>query len=107
MKKINQKTHTEPKMIAGLEFYSFDDIVKKNMRSKEFKLAYEAAQASRRLVQQLRDARIEKHLTQKKLAERLSMPQSVIARMESGRHSVSIDTIRRVASVFGKELQLV
>lgn len=43
-------------------------------------------------------------LTQKALAERVSTSESAISRLERGDHAPSVDTLRRLAEVFGKEL---
>ncbi len=90
-----------------LKFYSLEGIVKKKLRSPEFKRGYEGELARLKLVRQIREIRETKNLTQKVLAERAQMPQSVIARIESGRHNPSMETLQRVARVMGKEVQLV
>lgn len=40
-------------------------------------------------------------LSQQELAERMSTTASVTSRIESGRHRVSIETVRRLAATFG------
>ena len=40
-------------------------------------------------------------LSQQELAERMSTTASVISRIESGRHRVSIETVRKLATAFG------
>ena len=60
-----------------------------------------------KLSYQLRQMRIAKKLTQKMVAKRAQMPQSVLARLESGTHSFSLGTLDRVARVFNKKVQLV
>ena len=47
-----------------------------------------------------------KELTQKMLAQRVGMSQSVIARIESGERGISVDTLGRVAHAIGKKIQL-
>ncbi len=89
-----------------IKFHSLEEVFKKN-NSKKFKLAYEGELARLKLVKQIRETRQTKHLTQKVLAEKAEMPQSVIARIESGRHNPSMETLQRVAQVMGKEIQLV
>lgn len=89
-----------------LKFYSLEEVFKKNS-SKKFKLAYEGELARLKLIKQIRETRQIKRLTQKTLAERAEMPQSVIARIESGKHNPSMETLQRVARVMGKEVQLV
>jgi len=43
-------------------------------------------------------------LTQKALVERVQTSESAISRLERGDHAPSVDTLRRLAEVFGKEL---
>lgn len=93
--------------INGLKFYDFDDILKENMKSKTFRDSYNEEMIRLRLVGEIKKLRLEKKLTQKTLAEKAQMPQSVIARIESGEHSFSLGTLSRIAKVFKKEVQLV
>ena len=41
------------------------------------------------------------------VAQKSGMPQSVIARIESGDRGISVDTLGRIAHTLGKEVQLV
>ena len=45
--------------------------------------------------------------TQKQLAQRLGMTESMISRLERGDHVPSLRTLCRVADVFGKRLEIV
>ncbi len=107
MNKAQLKQHLKELRKKGLIFYDADDILKKEMRSKVFRKAYEEEIARLNLVRQIRELRIAKKLTQKMVAKRAGMPQSVIARLESGEHSFSLDTLQRIAFVYGKRVQLV
>jgi DNA-binding XRE family transcriptional regulator len=90
-----------------LKFYSADDVFKKDMESKTFREAYNEELARLNLVGEIKKLRIEKKLTQQSLAQKAQMPQSVIARIESGEHSFSLGTLSRIAKVFKKEIKLV
>ena len=46
-------------------------------------------------------------MTQAAVAREADMPQSVIARLESGTHSVSVATLSKVANALGKQVELV
>lgn len=46
-----------------------------------------------KLANRLKDARIQRHLTQKELAKRIDSSQSRVAKMETGDRSVSIDLL--------------
>ncbi|MEK7099142.1 MAG: helix-turn-helix transcriptional regulator [Patescibacteria group bacterium] len=89
-----------------LKTYSFGDVFGKDLKSETFKNTYREEMTRLRLARQMREMRIAKKLTQKDVAEKAHMPQSVIARMESGKHSPSLFTLERIANVFDKEVQL-
>ncbi len=99
MKKINIK--------KDLKFYTLEEVLKKASRSKRFQVFYGEELTRLKLAHQIKQIRTAKKLTQKSLSEKAKMPQSVIARLESGEHSFSLNTLQRVAQVFGKEVQLV
>ena len=110
MKKI-KFTHKENgvrvAVIKGLKFLHGGDLLKRDLKNPIFRKAYEEARARRLLQSQLRKARIGKRMTQKKVAERADMPQSVIARIENGEKSFTFETLFHVAKAVGKEVQLV
>lgn len=93
--------------INGLKFYDFDDILKEDLKSETFRKEYNEELARLNLVGEIKKLRLEKKYTQKDLAQKAQMPQSVIARIESGEHSFSLGTLSRIAKVFKKEVQLV
>ncbi|MBU0571574.1 MAG: helix-turn-helix domain-containing protein [Candidatus Omnitrophica bacterium] len=57
-----------------------------------------------KLAQQIRAIRIKSGYTQKDLAEKLGVIQQYISRIENGHENFSIDTLTRIADVFGKRL---
>jgi DNA-binding XRE family transcriptional regulator len=95
------------KKIGDIELYSFDDMLKKDLKSPKFRKAYEEELARLHLVRDIRKARMAKKLTQKQMAKAAGMPQSVVARLESGTHPFSFSTLYRIANVFGKKIVLV
>ncbi|KKR79611.1 MAG: XRE family transcriptional regulator [Candidatus Nomurabacteria bacterium GW2011_GWA2_40_9] len=90
-----------------LKLYTFDEVFAKSFKSEAFQGSYNEELARLKLSNQIKHIRLEKDLTQKDLAGKAQMPQSVIARIESGTHSFSIGTLNRIARVFNKELELV
>jgi len=93
--------------INGLKFHDFDDILKEDLKSKTFREAYNEELVRLNLVGEIKKLRLQKKLTQQSLAQKAQMPQSVIARIESGEHSFSLGTLSRIAKVFNKEIKLV
>ena len=90
-----------------LNFFTLEETFKKDMKSKVFRDAYYEELARLNLVGEIKKLRLGSKLTQKSLAQKAKMPQSVIARIESGEHSFSLGTLSRIAKVFNKEIQLV
>ena len=95
------------KIIAGHKFYTFEEVLKKQMKTKGFKEGYEKEVARLNMIHQIKQARLSKKMTQKKLAKKADMPQSVIARLESGRQGLSFTTISKIATALGKKVELV
>lgn len=93
--------------IKGLKFYSFEEVLRRASKSKIFQKAYDEELARLKLAHQIRAMRRYRKLTQKETAKKARMPQSVIARIESGTHGYSLGTLSRIAHVFNKEIQLV
>ena len=106
MKKKKTIYKKIPLRKEDLVWHSFEDILKEGMKKRGFKEAYEAAIARRAIATQIRKSRIAKRLTQKTVAQRADMPQSVIARIESGKHDASLPTIAKIASALGKKVEV-
>ena len=102
MRKTNKKHRT---ILKRSGWRSSDQVFKKT-GTKKFQDAYNEERLRLRLAQQIRTTRIKKNLTQSKLAKRANMTQSVVARIEAGQQGVSVDTLGRVASALGKEVQI-
>ncbi len=88
-----------------IKIHSFNDVFGRDFKSDKFKKTYTKELVRLRLARQIREMRTAKKLTQKDVAQKAEMPQSVIARIESGKHSASLDTLERIAHVFNKEVQ--
>ena len=93
--------------INGLKFYTIEQAFKKDMQSKSFRASYNEEMARLKMARQIREFRTAKKLTQNALAKKADMPQSVIARIESGNHSISLDTLNRIAHAIGRKVELV
>ena len=106
MKNKKHRDKQIPVRKEDLVWYSFEDVLKNAMKKKGFREAYEELQLRRRIAQQVRESRAAKKMTQKGVAHKAGMPQSVVARIESGEHGISVDTLGRVAHALGKEVIL-
>ncbi len=95
------------KTINGIKVVSFEEMLKKQMKIKGFKEGYEKEVARLGMIHQIKQARLKKKMTQEGLAKKAGMPQSVIARLESGRQGLSFATISQIATALGKKIELV
>ncbi|HEY4479935.1 MAG TPA: helix-turn-helix transcriptional regulator [Candidatus Paceibacterota bacterium] len=93
--------------IKGHKFYTFEEVFKKDLKSKTFREAVNTELAQLRMKKKLRETRLKKRMSQAELAKKADMPQSVIARLETGDEGFSYETLHRVASALGKKIQLV
>lgn len=108
MKKKNKKNRVSiPIRKEDLVSTSLEDVIKESMKEPGFRRGYNEAMDRIRLAKQLYDIRKLKRMTQKTVAQRTGMPQSVIARIESGKHGMSIETLTKMAVALGKQVTLV
>jgi transcriptional regulator with XRE-family HTH domain len=64
------------------------------------------ALAAARVARQLAELRAARGETQKQLAQRLGMTDSMISRLESGSHLPTVATLCRIAEGFGRRLDI-
>jgi DNA-binding XRE family transcriptional regulator len=76
------------------------------MDNPKFCEEYAKVDAEFALIEAMIMARREAKLTQAELAEKIGTTQSAIARLEAGRVSPSISTLRRYAEATGHQLQV-
>jgi len=88
MGKINKSNN--------MEDHSFDKWFEKQMKNKDFREAYEAETLRREVANQLTAARKKRHITQKKLAALLHMPQQQISKIENGEQNITLDTLSKI-----------
>ncbi len=86
---------------------SFDDYISSKIKAdkdfeKEFNLGYEDF----KIGSMIKEMRLESGMTQEELAEKLETKKSVISRMENHSEDIRLSTLQKVASVFGKRIQI-
>ncbi|MQS75977.1 helix-turn-helix domain-containing protein [Companilactobacillus halodurans] len=84
---------------------SFDSELKKDLKNPEFKKEFDKYNDQMNSAVALLTAREELGWTQSELAQKAHMPQSTIARIETG-HNISVDKLSILASVMGKKLKI-
>lgn len=82
------------------------DLIAKNMKDPAFAAAYAEADAEFAVIEAMIRARAEAGLTQEALAERMGTTQSAVARLEGGRVSPTVETLRKYAKAVGKRLKV-
>lgn len=86
---------------------TLQQVLAKELKSLKFKEAYNEEIFRLKIAAEIKSLRVQKKLTQEVFAKKAHMPQSVVARIESGKHSISLVTLNRIAHTLGKEIQLV
>lgn len=85
---------------------SFTTFKRELLKDKEFKKEYDALEEEYTLIEQVIRKRIEKGLSQKKLAEKVGTKQSAIARLESGNYNPSVQFLKKVAHALDSKLHI-
>lgn len=89
------------------DFVPLEKILTKKLKNKEFKKAYFEELSRLHLVHEIKTLRTQKRMTQAQVAAKAKMPQSVVARIESGSRGFSIATLHKIAAVFNREVGLI
>jgi len=76
------------------------------MKEPDFKEGYDALGEEFALASMLIEARVNAHLSQAELAQRMGTSQSTVARLESGAARPSLTTLRRFAKATGMRLKI-
>jgi ribosome-binding protein aMBF1 (putative translation factor) len=91
---------------AGDAMTKLTDLKQRLSKNPEFATEYVKADEEYAVIEALIAARTSAHLSQAELAIRLGTTQSAIARLESGRISPSLSTLRRYAEATGTRLNV-
>ncbi len=86
---------------------SYTNYFDKYKNDKEFQRYYKEATDEIDIAIALAAGRKRKRLTQAQLAKKVGMPQSQLARVESGSHNVTLGTLHRVASALDLHVRVV
>ena len=82
------------------------DKLPKMMEDPEFAAAWEDAREEFSIAREIIRTRVAAGMSQKELAEKIGTTQSVIARLESGAHTPSVSTLKRVAEATHSKLRI-
>jgi len=84
----------------------YESLRKKLLANPEVRKEYEACAFEYEIAHALILARVKAHMTQEEVAQKMNTTQSVIARLESGKHFPSLQTIYKYAIAVGKSIDL-
>lgn len=79
---------------------------KQLLKDPEFRQIYEETELEFQIAKAIIEARINKGLSQKDLAEKLHTKQSVISRVENAKTTPSLSFLKRLAEVLNVSLQV-
>ena len=84
----------------------FDVWLKEELKDPNFKAAFDRQQPEFAVINAIIEARRNKGITQKILAEKIGTKQSVISRLESGRANPSVAFLKRLAQALNAHLEI-
>jgi len=89
------------------KLHSFDELHNDYMKDPEYKKAYEDLEPEFALITAIIKARAKQGLTQRELALRIGIPQSSLARFESGKVNPTLPFIKKVVTGLGLRMVIV
>ena len=85
---------------------NFRETLNEQLNNPEFKKEWDALEPEYQIIKAMLDARNEKAMTQKQLADITGIPQADISRLENGNANPSLRTLQRLADGMGMKLKL-
>ena len=93
-------------MVKASELKTHDEVVRANLDDPTFAGEWDRTTLSRAVAQRVVAYRVQHGLSQTGLARQLRMQQPAVARLESGEHTPTLDTLWRLASRLGVEFHI-
>ena len=85
---------------------SFRESLNEQLLDPEFKKEWDALEPEFQVMKAMIDARQQKHITQKELAEITGIAQADISRLENGNANPSLNTLKRLAEGLGMAIKV-
>lgn len=85
---------------------SFRESLNEQLKDPEFKEEWDALEPEFQVIRAILNARHEKNITQKELAELTGIAQADISRMENGNANPSLQTLKRLAAGLGMAVKV-
>lgn len=86
--------------------YTFEDHLKKQLKSPAFRVAWEESEVEYLLAKQLIEKRLQKKMSQRELAKKAKTTQAIISRIETMNANPSLNTLQRIATVLSAKLHI-
>ena len=84
----------------------FREHLEEQLKDPAFRREWEETELEYQVARAVIKMRLDLGLTQEELARRVGVPQSVIARLESGRHLPSLRSLDRIAGKLGLQIKV-
>ena len=84
----------------------FQDWKKQALKNSKVKAEYDRLQPEYAIIESIINARIQKGVTQEKLAGKIGTKQSVISRLESGRANPTVSFLKKLARALNSHLEI-
>ena len=88
------------------KYLTLADLKREAFKRPGVKKAYNELEFEFQIIRALIDARSKKEMTQKKLAEKIGIAQSALARFESGRINPTLSFLKKITSGLGLKLMV-
>lgn len=88
------------------EFVDFDDMKREALKDKNFKKEWDSLELEYQIIRALIKKRLDKKISQRKLAQITKTHQSAIARLESGKSSPTLSVISRLLAELGAKVSI-
>jgi ribosome-binding protein aMBF1 (putative translation factor) len=88
------------------EMKTADEVLAEDLKDSEFRQEWERTEDARAVATEVVAYRAEHGLTQSELARQLGMKQSAISRLESGEHTPTVPTLKRLSRELGLEFHI-
>ena len=82
----------------------FKNFLNEQLKDEEFRKEYERLEAEFQIIKEIVEARKDKNITQKELADLTGITQGDISKIENGNANPSLKTLKELADAFGKKL---
>lgn len=86
--------------------YTFDDFLNEQLKDPGFKKVWEASEPDYQIARQMIKARLEKKMSQRKLAKLAKMTQARICEIEGQNANPSLATLKRISAALGTKFVL-